>query len=420
MEIQAMLGMVLSASEHTKMIPVASDGTKTPTQSLTVNVSVQSAGYHDGNFSRVTVTGNTVNELDDRGLNVALLSPYNGSLIETASFDTHISNEESDDFARLLDSLEPGVIVIVSSKDDCSEQMTEAAKLACESIGSSKIRELKYRDSWCIIGRKGAVSGSVAECLKRAKSGTSDILHTAFEFGGITTPAVPVDMVSDVQMLPSKGYWIRRRKIDGALQRTPPGFYPKIHKLLERSVGGIRVGTVILPRDPTVSEKTPEEINFALQVESMLNAIHDPAQRQLAVECLTMIAEIERRNPEIEIGGGHEVLDLTRILTEACQLFWQRWLQRDGFRFGFGGSLEKPPTLDSAPFQQNEALARRLFYDLPQDGKDGTMNYLAKASFKTLPYEVNFHFEPTPVMKRQTDQKGVADSNDAVGDCRPM
>lgn len=39
----------------------------------------------------------------------------------------------------------------------------------------------------------------------------------------------------------------------------------------------------LLPRDPTVSEKTPEEVNFALQVELLLNGIQDPAERQIGI-----------------------------------------------------------------------------------------------------------------------------------------
>ena len=37
------------------------------------------------------------------------------------------------------------------------------------------------------------------------------------------------------------GHWIRRRRLDGALNRVPPDFYPKVWHILER-VGKVGVG----------------------------------------------------------------------------------------------------------------------------------------------------------------------------------
>lgn len=45
--------------------------------------------------------------------------------MEQTSFDTHASNEESDDFALFIESLENGAIVVVAAKDDCFEHLTE-------------------------------------------------------------------------------------------------------------------------------------------------------------------------------------------------------------------------------------------------------------------------------------------------------
>ena len=44
-------------------------------------------------------------------------------------------------------------------------RMTEAAYLALESLGSAKTRDVGSRDSWAIIGVKGAAIGSVPELL---------------------------------------------------------------------------------------------------------------------------------------------------------------------------------------------------------------------------------------------------------------
>ncbi len=66
-------------------------------------------------------------------------------------------------------------------------------------------------------------------------------------------------------LLPSKGWWIRRRRNDGALNRVPKDFYPKVWHLLSE-VSEIRVGDAVLKSDPTISESTPEEFNFGNSV----------------------------------------------------------------------------------------------------------------------------------------------------------
>ena len=66
------------------------------------------------------------------------------------------------------------------------------------------------------------------------------------------------------------GHWIRRRRLDGALNRVPPDFYPKVWHILERvserSLGnavfnpvssqcsGISIGMQSLPQNPTIHE----------------------------------------------------------------------------------------------------------------------------------------------------------------------
>ncbi|TPX40289.1 hypothetical protein SeLEV6574_g06701 [Synchytrium endobioticum] len=67
----------------------------------------------------------------------------------------------------------------------------------------------------------------------------------------------PQDVVGGYSSV-AHALWFRRRKNDGALNRVPERFYPRVWKILSK-VNGIMVGKSVLPRDPTVSEKTPEE-----------------------------------------------------------------------------------------------------------------------------------------------------------------
>lgn len=228
----------------------------------------------------------------------------------------------------------------------------------------------------------------------------------------------------------SSGRWLRRRKNDGSLNRVPDKFYPRVWRILSRSAG-FRIGSNVLPRDPIVSEKTPEEFNFALAVENFLGVILDPAERQIAVETLMVIAKIEDRNPGMEVQP--EVIDLPIIMREAMNKFWVKWIINGpgGRGQGAPGSSSSslatpvaaatttaktttpssssvapgPPSskgsipavtvgsaaaaFDEVGFEHHEHLARRMFYDLPQEGKEGTFAYLARAALKLLPYSID-------------------------------
>jgi hypothetical protein len=108
---------------------------------------------------------------------------------------------------------------------------------------------------------------------------------------------------------------------------------------------------------------------LALQVEQLLDGIRDPAERQVAVECLTVISKINERNPEIQLNG--DILDILKIVKEASIQYWNDWKQ----------SVSQIPAL--LEYDPHEKLARRLFYDLPQDGHEGTMAVLASVCVKT-------------------------------------
>jgi Interleukin-like EMT inducer len=70
-------------------------------------------------------------------------------------FDTNVSKYEADEFAKRIEWVEDGFIVVLIAKDDFSENLTESAIIACEMLGSASIRDVHYRDSWCLIGIKG-------------------------------------------------------------------------------------------------------------------------------------------------------------------------------------------------------------------------------------------------------------------------
>ncbi|NWU58573.1 KPB1 kinase, partial [Dromas ardeola] len=156
-----------------------------------------------------------------------------------------------------------------------------------------------------------------------------------------------------------QGQWQRRRRLDGALNRVPVGFYQKVWKVLQKC-HGLSVEGFVLPSS-TTREMTPGEIKFAVHVESVLNRVPQPEYRQLLVEAilvLTMLVDMEVHT----IGG---IIAVEKILQMANDLFYeeQKALGADDHM------LERDPATGICS----------LLYDSAPSGRFGTMTYLSKS-----------------------------------------
>jgi phosphorylase kinase alpha/beta subunit len=117
--------------------------------------------------------------------------------------------------------------------------------------------------------------------------------------------------------------WERKRQLDGALNRVPKGFYPKVWEVL-RHCKGVVIGDKFerrnrLDSEPILAEMTPGEKNFALQVEHLLNKIEAPEYRQVNIEALMELAAIAEQNPALQI-KDYLVLDV--LIGHAVRLAW--------------------------------------------------------------------------------------------------
>uniref|UniRef100_A0A8U7NAH0 Phosphorylase b kinase regulatory subunit n=1 Tax=Corvus moneduloides TaxID=1196302 RepID=A0A8U7NAH0_CORMO len=156
-----------------------------------------------------------------------------------------------------------------------------------------------------------------------------------------------------------QGQWQRRRRLDGALNRVPVGFYQKVWKVLQKC-HGLSVEGFVLPSS-TTREMTPGEMKFAVHVESVLNRVPQPEYRQLLVEAilvLTMLVDVEVHT----IGG---IIAVEKILHIANDLFYeeQKALGADEHM------LERDPSTGICS----------LLYDSAPSGRFGTMTYLSKS-----------------------------------------
>ncbi|KAK0418134.1 hypothetical protein QR680_013390 [Steinernema hermaphroditum] len=89
------------------------------------------------------------------------------------------------------------------------------------------------------------------------------------------------------------GIWLRHRRIDGALNRVPADFYASVWDSVRMFPQGISINHINLHWGVT-QEMTRREIKFALQVEQVLNQVAEPEYREMIVEALTLIGQLEK------------------------------------------------------------------------------------------------------------------------------
>jgi hypothetical protein len=344
---------------------------------------VQSAGYHDGNFARIQVD-DVVAAPNLRGINCVTVNHVTGKVEDARCFDTHISDKHANDFAAFVEYLPVDTYVLLSVKDEAAKSLNENAMRAAESLGSAKVRELAFRDSWCMIGKKGSVPGSVPESLMTSRSGATPVLRQKIHARGashrrasrdaaaavaaaaaaaaaspslvdndeaedkdsddgdmleadgddaanepddVASTTATASSVASSSSVHAPGAWFRRRQLDGALNRVPELFYTHVWQILDWSATGLSVYGRKLARVPTVQEKTPEEWNFAIAVECLLDAVPAPEDRTVAAICLAMIWVHVSNHRQMAGADAREnehrdFIDIEQLINSAICEYW--------------------------------------------------------------------------------------------------
>uniref|UniRef100_A0A8C9R1L4 Phosphorylase b kinase regulatory subunit n=1 Tax=Scleropages formosus TaxID=113540 RepID=A0A8C9R1L4_SCLFO len=217
-----------------------------------------------------------------------------------------------------------------------------------ERTGISKMKtEVKQVD---VCRGECGLLNCVCECVIQRCSSPSTP-------SGAQSPTGPG--VGPLQWEERQGQWLRRRRLDGAINRVPMGFYQKVWKILQKC-HGLSIDGYVLPSS-TTREMTEGEIKFAVHVESVLNHIPQPEYRQLLVEAimvLTLVADVDVQS----IGA---IVYVDRIVHMANELFRQD---------------QKSHGANEVFLEQDPATGIcNLFYDSAPSGRFGTMTYLSKA-----------------------------------------
>jgi Peptidase family C25/Interleukin-like EMT inducer/CARDB len=153
-----------------------------------------SGGSVDGDFGTVEING--VNKLPNsfgRGYSIVVIDPSADTVITQAAYDLYGNAAYADSIIQFLNSVSNDYIVVGVIIDEGSYNLTSAVKNAFHTIGSKYIDSVGYRDSWAIIGRKGALPGSVQEAWHRSTTGKVILDTTIVQIvlsGSITTPTI--------------------------------------------------------------------------------------------------------------------------------------------------------------------------------------------------------------------------------------
>uniref|UniRef100_A0A8C5SVZ5 Phosphorylase b kinase regulatory subunit n=1 Tax=Laticauda laticaudata TaxID=8630 RepID=A0A8C5SVZ5_LATLA len=215
------------------------------------------------------------------------------------------------------------------------------------------------------VGHTGATK-TERSGITRLKSEMKQVNNDSSSLSDSVSPSSPTSTSSPTGSIghsiswgDRQGQWLRRRRLDGAINRVPVGFYQKVWKILQKC-HGLSIDGYVLPSS-TTREMTACEIKFAVHVESVLNHVPQPEYRQLLVEAilvLTLLSEIDVNT----IGG---IIHVDRIVHIANDLF----LQEQKSLGAADGFLEQDSGTGICYF----------FYDSAPSGAYGTMTYLTKA-----------------------------------------
>uniref|UniRef100_A0A3Q3JHP7 Phosphorylase b kinase regulatory subunit n=1 Tax=Monopterus albus TaxID=43700 RepID=A0A3Q3JHP7_MONAL len=250
-----------------------------------------------------------------------------------------------------------GLIIQVMATE-LAHSLSCSGEEATESLMSMSPSELKNLLHHILSGKEFGVQRSVREtdaspaisihhlgnvgATKSERAGISRLkseMKMKYKLPSMESVDIPesIPSVTDTR----HGQWLRRRRLDGALNRVPVGFYRKVWKILQKM--------------------TPGEIKFSVHVETVLNRVPQPEYRQLLVEAilvLTMLADVEIQS----IGS---IIHVEKIVHLANDMFY-----KDQMDLGADEEiLEMDPSTGVC----------RLLYDSAPSGRFGSMTYLTKA-----------------------------------------
>jgi subtilase family serine protease len=139
-----------------------------------------SAGYADGNYGDIELNGVNLIPSNIDTCHYVVVFDTNYVLVAKRRFNLYADPAQADSLANFLNSVSTGYYVVAVIIGEGSNNFSTSARNAYKTIGSKYVTQIGYRDSWAIIGRKGAPIGSVPEVYVPTTTGKAAIDTTYF------------------------------------------------------------------------------------------------------------------------------------------------------------------------------------------------------------------------------------------------
>uniref|UniRef100_A0A1A9UEF0 Phosphorylase b kinase regulatory subunit n=1 Tax=Glossina austeni TaxID=7395 RepID=A0A1A9UEF0_GLOAU len=269
--------------------------------------------------------------------------------------------------------LRVGLIIQVMAKE-LSRTLNCDGEAASEHLLNLSPFEMKNLLYHILSGKEFAVSSvargnlSIVSCKSSRVSKKSQI--------GLADPESEDAVITTID--DRQGQWLRRRRLDGALNRVPRDFYSRVWSVLEKCQGLAIEGRIL--QQSLTQEMTPGELKFALEVETALNQIPQPEYRQLVVEALMVLTLMTEHNMAPNLGG---IIYVEHLVHKANQLFLedQRKVQGDATLCCAKSKDGKDQHQASSGMLLcgGAAYICQHLYDSAPSGSYGTMTYMARS-----------------------------------------
>lgn len=156
----------------------------TPRRSPTplVEVSASSAGFDDGNKADIQVNSKSVFGTvaggpteSRRGMNVAVIDENYGNVLSLEVFDTAESRSANSNFLDFLQEIPKGRILAIAVQENAGRFLSTGTKVFLTELGSKRIGDLEYRDSWCFVTRVGHADKQLEEGFSNRRAGGVEV-----------------------------------------------------------------------------------------------------------------------------------------------------------------------------------------------------------------------------------------------------
>ena len=181
-------------------------------------------------------------------------------------------------------------------------------------------------------------------------------------------------VVTQTPALADQDDWQRMRQREGARGRVPENFYSNVWSVLEHCQGLV-IGDKLdrrhrLESHVLLSEMTPGEASFALQVEHLLNKIQAPEYRHANIEALIKLGTIVQKNPDLRI---QEYIVLDVLIGHGVRIAWLNQHPEHLHHYDEHKASAWSHFYQSSPDEVADAIASAMQY-LMQLGQDALVS----------------------------------------------